>query len=206
MLQNAKKLDQLFSKADFDRNDELNVEEFMNMVWTLRAEEAEKQALKKVFENLDADQSGALSPKELKRAVTLNTHKIIPLLADFPILKDTILNPKKLTKVFEGADIDQNKEIDFPEFYNYVFVLRRDFAFNKCLQDVFDFIDADSGQSLTRRELQNALILHADSIKPMLQDFPEISGVLMKPSKVMRFLKRQMTIIAAKLMSMNLSL
>ena len=28
----------------------------MNMVWTLRAEEAEKQALKKVFENLDADQ------------------------------------------------------------------------------------------------------------------------------------------------------
>ena len=169
-----------------------------------RAEEAEKQALKKVFENLDTDQS--LSPKELKRAVTLNTHKIIPLLADFPILKDTILNPKKLTKVFEGADIDQNKEIDFPEFYNYVFVLRREFAFDKCLQDVFDFIDADSGQSLTRRELQNALILHADSIKPMLQDFPEISGVLMKPSKVMRFLKRQMTTIAAKLMSMNLLL
>ena len=63
MLQNAKKPDQLFSKADFDRNDELTVEEFMNMVWTLRVEEAERQALKKAFEALDADQSGALSQK-----------------------------------------------------------------------------------------------------------------------------------------------
>ena len=67
------------------------------------------------------------------------------------------MNPKKLTKVFEGADIDQNKEIDFQEFYDYVFVLRRDFAFNKCLQDVFDFIDADSDSPNTPG-IANALI------------------------------------------------
>jgi Ca2+-binding EF-hand superfamily protein len=182
-----KEVDALFDKADKDRSGELSADEFQNLIWILRAEVAEKQALRHIFAFIDKDKNGSLSKRELKRAITLGAYEINSFLKDFRVLKSVLMKPKMIDTMFQEIDVNNDKSIDFDEFYDYVFVLRKRCAFNKCLESIFAVIDEDSSGLVTRRELQNALVAKMESILPLTLEYPSVTQIIEKPSRIMKY-------------------
>jgi Ca2+-binding EF-hand superfamily protein len=190
------------AKAEIARAPSLDVDLFVLWCNNLRdaaiAKEHRKNASKALFQAINVKPKRAsLTPKQVTQLLSENPDATELLLERCPLLREA-LGPRNLKQTMQSIDADGDKSVSLKEWLVWVESVhdkeRGKELMEKRLKELFDFIDADASQSLTRKEIKRALMRPktADKMRTLMTRWPHISEALGSPKALQNSLRMLM--------------
>ena len=141
----------------------LNFSEFLQFLEYGENEGENRLMLRRLFDAIDFDNSGTIEKKELLTAFNYNKD-VVSLLKRKPSLA-ILLRPELFKESFFKFDTDENGMVNYEEFVHFVTVSQATANHRAKLREIFDIIDHDGKEIITKRGVLKAFTVNKKIIK-----------------------------------------